>query len=112
MRTEAVNLSENTADLVPVYGMVLSVSGAGVDQRQSGDALLWTAPRQDAARYTVRLHTPEGISVRDGLRAAFPVVPPTEPVICHQPGKPVTGVRVNGILFLDLREAWDVGNCQ
>lgn len=109
MRTEALNLTENVAELVPVYGMVLSVSGEGVDVR--GADLLWRSPRQDATRYTVRLHTPEGIVVRDGLTPAFPIVSPAEPVICHQPGKPVAGIRVNGILFLDLREAWDVEDC-
>ncbi len=75
--------------------------------------MLWTASRQDQPRYVVTLSMSEGnlITVED-VTAAIPGTPAWAPVICHQPGKPVSGWRVNGQLFIDLREIWDVDPCE
>ena len=91
--------------IVAVVGIVNDIGGAnrGADGQWHG--------RSGETRYTVDVHTPEGVQRQYDCANLFPKPPDGEPIIAHSIGLPVIGVRVNDVIYWQFCEVWDVGDC-
>lgn len=97
---------DRVSELQPVQGVVTKIVGAELH----GDGL-WRA-RIGAFSYTVMFNLGHQTITVDGLTNPFNIWPTGYPMICHTPGLPVVGTRLDEFYYLQFVEHRDEEECE
>ena len=94
------------SELQPVQGVVTAIEGA-----TRGADGLWRS-FVGAFTYTVAFNFGDQTVVMDALTNPFNIFPTGYPMICHTPGLPVLGTRLDEFYYLQFVEHRDEEDCE